>query len=153
MAEALEAVKAEFGDAAVLLRTRALDPRVDRRSGFEVTAAHEPEPLARPPRGARGVQLEEGGLQEVLRGGVPRRASEEGVQRWGQQAKQALEGAGVAGDVGLHEGLLALLLSHTLAALSRLPERGRNHLARRPVSLRVAGTVAPGTLAHEPGRS
>lgn len=45
MAEALAAVKAELGEAAVLLKTRALDPRSDGRSGFEVTAASEPEPV------------------------------------------------------------------------------------------------------------
>jgi flagellar biosynthesis protein FlhF len=52
MAEALNQVKTEFGDAAVLLRTRALNPRTDGRAGFEVTAAHDPEPVA-PPREAR----------------------------------------------------------------------------------------------------
>src|SRR5690242_4206423 len=57
MAEAMLAVRAELGDSAVLLKTRALDRRVDGRNGFEVTAAVEPEPLRTPalrrPREAR----------------------------------------------------------------------------------------------------
>jgi flagellar biosynthesis protein FlhF len=43
--EALAAVKAELGESAVLLKTRTLEVRTDGRQGFEVTAAHEPEPV------------------------------------------------------------------------------------------------------------
>jgi len=46
MAAALSAVKAELGDTAVLLKTRALDPKLDGKSGFEVTAALDTEPVA-----------------------------------------------------------------------------------------------------------
>ncbi|MBI5837307.1 MAG: hypothetical protein HZB25_08685 [Candidatus Eisenbacteria bacterium] len=54
MPEALAAVKADLGDAAVLLRTRALDIRVDGKRGFEVTAAAETEPV-RPTREPRAT--------------------------------------------------------------------------------------------------
>ena len=48
MAEALGAVKAALGDSAVILKTRSMSVREDGRAGFEVTAAHEPEPVSRP---------------------------------------------------------------------------------------------------------
>jgi flagellar biosynthesis protein FlhF len=54
--EALAAVKAEMGDSAVLLKTRALDVRTDGRRGFEVTAAHEPDPVRAPRASASEVR-------------------------------------------------------------------------------------------------
>ncbi len=45
LAEALAQVKRELGEQAILLKTRPLDPRLDRKKGYEVTAAQDQEPL------------------------------------------------------------------------------------------------------------
>ena len=45
LAEALAQVKRELGEQAILLKTRPLDPRLDGRKGYEVTAAQDQEPL------------------------------------------------------------------------------------------------------------
>ena len=54
MAEAMQKVKAELGEGAVLLRTRSLELSLDGRAGFEITAAEESEPVA-VPRAARAA--------------------------------------------------------------------------------------------------
>ena len=51
MAEALQAVKTELGDSAVILKTRTMSVSEDGRRGFEVTAAQDLEPV-RPVRQA-----------------------------------------------------------------------------------------------------
>lgn len=52
MAEALQAVKTELGDSAVILKTRTMSVSEDGRRGFEVTAAQDLEPVRPVPQAA-----------------------------------------------------------------------------------------------------
>ena len=103
-----------------------------------------PEPLPCPPPPASAVQLQERGLQEILRdGAVPHGSHEERVDRRRERTEQPLERFGVSPYVGLHEGLLVHLSPSTQGEDPRLRRR-------RVTGAPVARTRSvPGTLVTE----